>query len=428
MKQYIERVRGLAFSSTAKDTYILFSGNVLSAFLGFVYTLFVARALSVSDFGIFSAATNLVIILTSITDLGISTGVVNFVSEKLAQGDKILANKYIKASTVIRFGVTAFVSLLVIVFAKFTATKLIASDDPWIAVWTSLISLSLALPMILPYVLQAKKSFVASIVADNSLYLSRLIFMFIFMYVFGLSVDNSLISFVLGGVIGSIAGIILLNPEFMFTKPSREVYKDLIKFSGWLGVNRIISSISGRLDIQMLVILAGASATGLYSIPSRLAGFVTVLTSSFSGVLAPRLAGFLDKEKEKSYIVKATLALIPIIAGLIFWIIIAEPFVTFLFGDKYLPAVPVFQALTASMIPFVFTAVSVTAIIYAMKKTFYIGAFSFFQLAAIFLLNLVFIPRYGIYGPTLTYGVINTILAIYTWVIVIRYYWLNKNV
>jgi len=81
VKNYIKKTKLLIFSATAKDTYILFSGNLLSAFLGFIYTLVVARSLSVSDFGIFSAAVNLVVILTSITDLGISTGAVNFVAE-----------------------------------------------------------------------------------------------------------------------------------------------------------------------------------------------------------------------------------------------------------------------------------------------------------------------------------------------------------
>jgi O-antigen/teichoic acid export membrane protein len=177
----------------------------------------------------------------------------------------------------------------------------------------------------------------------------------------------------------------------------------------------------------MLAILAGATATGLYSIPSRLAGFVTVLTSSLSGVLAPRLAGFGNKEEEKKYIIKATLATLPIIAALVFWIIIAKPFILILFGNNYLDSVPIFKALVVAMIPFVFTAPSVTAIVYAMKKNVYIGAFSFFQIAAIFLLNLVFIPKYGPMGPTITFGITNTILAIYTWVIVIRYYWFEEK-
>lgn len=426
MEKYINKARSLVLSSTAKDTYVLFGGNVFSAFLGFIYTLLVARALSVSDFGIFSAATNLVVILTSLTDLGISSGAVNFVAENYSKNDIKSSNEFIKASAVIRLVVTLVVSIIIIIFSSFVSPKLLATNDPSVSIWTGVISISLALPMLFPFILQAEKRFISSIIADNVLYLSRLVFAVGFMFLFVMTIGRSLFSFALGGIVGTIVGSILLNPRFFLAKPKKETYLKLMKFSGWLGVNRLISSISGRLDIQMLAVIAGATATGLYSIPNRLAGFVIVLTSSFSGVLASRLAAFSDREKERNYIIKATLALIPIILGLILWIVMAEPFIVILFGDKYIEAVPVFQALTASMIPFVFTAPSVTAIVYSIKKTVFIGAFSFFQLAAIFLLNLYLIPKYGIYGPTITFGVVNSILAIYTWIIVIKYYWYNK--
>jgi len=173
--------------------------------------------------------------------------------------------------------------------------------------------------------------------------------------------------------------------------------------------------------------MAGALATGLYSIPSRLANFIVVLSGSYSSVLATRLASFGDREKEKTYILKSTLALIPITGGIILWILLAKPFIIFLFGEKYLNSVPIFQALAASQIPFLFTVPAVSAIIYSMKKTIYIGTLSFFQLAAIFALNYYFIPKYGPFGPTITFGITNTLLAIYVWFLVIKHYWFKQN-
>lgn len=426
MGNIYNKVLSLVKSTTAKDTYTLFLGNTLSAFLGFLFTLVVARALSVEDFGVFSAATNLVVILISLTDLGISAGAISFVSSNLAKGKYQTANKYIKASVIIRFAVTAFVSILIMIFAGVVSPKFLATSDLNVSYLVGLVAIAFAMPMLFPFLLQAKKKFVASMVADNTLYLVRLAIAFIFAYFGLLTINNSLLSFVIGAIVGSTVGLLLIKPKFLSTKPSALVYKKLFRFSGWLGVNKIISSVSGRLDIQMLAIFAGATATGLYSIPSRLAGFVVVLASSFSAVLAPRLSGFNDFEREKRYIIKATLALIPITVGLVFWILIAKPFVTILFGDKYIESVPVFQALVASMIPFIFTAPSVTAIIYSIKKTVFIGAFSFFQIIAIFILNYIFIPQYGPIGPAITFAITNTILLIYTWVIVINHYWIKK--
>ncbi len=423
MRRYIDKAKSLVFSGTAKDTYVLFLGNVLAAFLGFLFTIIIARALSVENFGIFSAAANLFIILVSLSDLGLSSGIVNFVSSFLAQGDEKKANEYAKGAFNIKIIITAVLCFLVLIFAGFISKSWLAAPDKTVAYWVALLSFLAVLWSFLPYILQARKMFLKSVLIDIFVSLPKAAIPFLFITFGVLTLDRTFLAFAISLVIAGGIGLIFTGIKFLSANPKKEVYVDLAKFSGWLGVNRIVSSIFGRLDIQMLAAMAGAVATGLYSIPSRLASFITVLASSYSSVLAPRFAGFGDKEKEKKYLIKSCLPLIPIIAGLVFWITIANPFIVILFGEKYIESVPVFQALTLAMIPFMIAVPSVTAIIYGMKKTKFIGYFSFFQLAAIFLINLIFIPQYGPFGPTLAFGFANIILAIYSWVIVVKHYW-----
>jgi len=426
VKQQIDRIKGWATSATAKDTYILFAGNIISAFFAFLFTLFVSRGLSVSEFGIFSAASNLIVIISSLSDLGISSGIVNFVAKYLAKGNRETSEKYTKAAFLLKFAITFILVVLIGVFAPFVSKFLLATGEIKIAYWVAGISIGIFLWGFFPNILQAQKRFLASIVVDLSFAIPRAILGFALLLIGVLTLDNALLAFFVSFVLVVVVGFKLVGTSFLRTRPNKKIYMDVLKFSGWLGVNRFISGISGRLDIQMLAVLVGATSTGLYSIPARLASFVVVLVSSFSAVLAPRLAAFDDREKEKTYIAKAVLASLAVVVGVVFWIIIAKPFILILFGEKYLEAVPIFQALTASMIPFVLTIPSVTAIIYSMKKPIYIGVFSFFQIAAIFVLNLVFIPQYGVFGPTLTFAITNTILAIYTWAIVVNHYWIRK--
>lgn len=426
VRRYIRQVLGLAASGTARDTYILFGGNVFSAFLGFLFTIVIARALTVSDFGVFSAASNLIIILISLSDLGLSSGVVNFVSFHLARGDKKRADEYAKAAFVVKVVIAAAFSLLVLIFAGYIAKHWLATADRQVAYWVSLISFIALAWGFLPYILQARKLFLKSVLLDIFVGLPKVLIPFFFVRFGILSVRTTLAVFAISVLVSAVAGFIFTGIKFLFANPKKDVYLDLAKFSGWLGVNRIVSSISGRLDIQMLAALAGATATGLYSIPSKLTSFLIILASSFSSVLAPRMASFADRNKERVYLIKSTLVTFGIILLAIVWIIIAKPFVLILFGQKYLPSVPVFQALTAAMIPFILTVPSVTAIIYSMKRTVYIGAISFFNLTAIFAINYIFIPKFGVFGPTISYGFTNTILAIYTWVIVIKHYWFTK--
>ena len=427
MKKYFDWGRQMLFSATAKDTFVLFVGNLGAAFWGFLFTLFVARSLSVYDFGIFSAALNLVVILASLADIGISTGSVNFVSVHSAKGEHEKVNEYIKASFLVRLFIVLGTSVIVAVFAPFVSKTFLATQDPKIAIWAAIIPIFLFPDLFFPYILQAKKKFLHSTIIDNAFYIARLLFALAFYTIGGLTMSKAFWAFGVGFAASLVFIFIYLKPDFFRSHPGKEEYKKLLKYSGWIGVNRIISSVSGRLDVQMLATMAGALATGLYSIPSRLASFIVVLSSSFSAVLAPRLAGFGSKENEKKYILKSLIALLPITAGIVLWIIIAKPFILTLFGDKYIDSVPVFQALALAQIPFLFTVPSVSAIIYAMKKTVFIGAYSFFQIAAIFLLNFFLIPKFGVFGPTITLGVTNIILAVYTWVIVIKYYWGSKN-
>jgi O-antigen/teichoic acid export membrane protein len=428
VQKHIQTIKNLAFSATAKDTFVLFAGNLGAAFWGFLFILFVARSISVYEFGILSAVFNFVVILSSLADIGISTGAVNFVSSHTARGEHEKANEYIKASFLIRLFIVLGISVLVAIFAPFVSKTFLATNDPMMAIWAAAIPIFLFPDMFFPYILQAKKKFLHSTVIDNAFYLARFIFVLAFYFVGGLTMNKAFWAFGAGFVISVILIVVFVGTDFIRSKPNKDKYSGLLKYSGWIGVNRIVSSISGRLDIQMLAMMSGALATGLYSIPSRLASFIIILSSSFGAVLAPRFASFSSKEGEKKYILKSLLAVIPIAIGIIVWIIVAKPFILTLFGDKYIDSVPVFQALAAAQIPFLFTVPSVTAIVYSMKKTVYIGAYSFFHILAIFILNLIFIPKFGVFGPAITLAISYTILAVYSWVIVIKHYWGRREI
>ena len=423
MKKYYSQAKTLALSKTARDTYVLFGGNVISAFLAFIFTLFTARNLSVSDFGVFSAINNLIAIIGSVSDFGISAGLMKFISTYEAKGQKEKAKEVLKAALILRLFTLAIFIIGLFVFPKLVANKLLATQDTSLVYWTAILSFGIMIWHFFPTVFQAYKRFLASVGIDVSLGITRILFIILFIFLGTLTIQKVLLSFTLGSLFAGGVALSMLGFGFLKKKVSKKLYVKILKFSGWVGVNRAVSAFSGRLDVQMLAVLTGATVTGHYSISSRLALFIVMLTSSFSAVLAPRLSSFTNKDQVKKYLLKASFALVPMVLGIIFWIIIAKPFIVILFGEKYLPSVPIFKALAAAMIPFIITAPSVTAIIYAMKKPIYIGAFSFFQLLAILVINLLLIPKIGAYAPTIAFAFVHTVLAIYTWAIVYKFYW-----
>jgi O-antigen/teichoic acid export membrane protein len=420
MKDIYGKFFGLARSGTAKDTFVLFAGNFLNAGFGFIFTWLVARGLTVGDFGVFSAVNNLVYILIPLTSLGTTNGLVRFVAELESRGEHNKAQKYVNAALIFKVVMFLIISGLVLLLAGPVSRYLLATNELKASYWMLLIGLGMFIPSFVPIVLQAKKQFIHSVLVDVSYSAGRVVFLIPFL-IGGLTLDESFQAFALTGL-GSLVIVFFLRAfSFLKYNPSKKVYKDLLSFSGWIGVNNIISTIASRVDVQLLALLATASAVGYYSIAIRLAFFISFLSASFSAVLAPRFASFNNAEAEFAYIKKSFLALIPVSLGIIFWIIIARPFIA-IFGDQYLPAVNVFRVLALSMIPFVLTVPSVTAIIYAIKKPGYIGRFSVVQLILVVILNLLLIPRVGVYAPALVFGVINIMLLIYSWSIVISHY------
>jgi len=191
MKKYVDSIRGLMFSGTAKDTIILFSGNLGAAFWGFLFTLIVARSLSVSDFGVFSAVLNLVVIISSLSDLGISTGVVNFVSMNHESHDTEKVSEYIKAAFLIRTVAVIVVSTAAVIFSSFVSTTLLASTDSNMGIWVGALTIFWFFDLYFPYILQAQKSFGKSVIYDNSYYITRLLFALFFYVVGGLTIDKA---------------------------------------------------------------------------------------------------------------------------------------------------------------------------------------------------------------------------------------------
>lgn len=399
----------------------MFISNTSSAFLGFVYTWILARGLSVSDFGIFSAASNMVFMLAPIVDIGVTAGLTRFVASLESKGEYSDSLRYIKAGFVIRAVITALFAIALIIFAPFISSKFLATNDPTVSIWVALILIGIFFTSFFPVIFQAQRKFLKSLFTELSYTLSRVLFAVVF-FIIGLTLYKSLAAFALAGVVTFLFTAFVFGYSFLKLKVGKEVYSKLLRFSGWLGVVRVLSSIYSRTDVLLLASMAGATVTGYYSIASRLAFFIIVLTSSLSAVFSPRFAAFDDKEREKTYLKKSVLTLIPITLGIIFWVVIARPFITLLFGERYLESVSIFQYLAISTIPFLFTAPSVSAIIYAMKKPKYIGVFSIFQALATVILNYVFITKYGAIGPTIALMIVNSALALYSWSIVIGHY------
>jgi len=174
--QLVEKATKILFNGTSKDTFTLFIGNSFSAFFGFIFVYILTQKLTVAEFGIFSAAANLIIIISSFTDLGITTAMINFISVKLGANDRAGAEKYLKASFILRFLSILIVSGIVLLIPKYVAVNFLSTNDISVSYWVSFISIGLTAWLTFPYIMMAYKKFWPSVFLDWSLGIPRILY------------------------------------------------------------------------------------------------------------------------------------------------------------------------------------------------------------------------------------------------------------
>lgn len=414
VKDLILSIKGLATSHTAKSTYILFAGNTTDAFLAFLFTVIAFRLLDTADFGIFSAINNFVVLAFSILDIGIGSGLINFISYNFQQNRQAIARDYLYSGIIIRTLISGLFALIVIVFSPAIGSKFFLTNQSTAIILAGISILGLSIVDVTTFALQGYQRFLGSAITSSSFSLIRFVLISLIIITKNpLSITLAVLITTIASLTGALIGFRLLKISFTnLSLPKKTIYQKLLSFSGWIAVNKIASSVAGKVDTQMLLLMAGPTITGIYSVSSRISSFYAVVITSFAAVVAPRLASGKSLRDLKPFLKKTFLAIVGLIALMVLGLIIAHPFIILLFGEKAAPSVKPFQGLTLAYMPFVAASLAIIIIIYNLKKTFVVGLLSLIQLLIIIIGNLILIPRLGIYGPVIALGSANLVIML----------------
>lgn len=396
----------LARTETARDVLISLFGNCLSGFLGLVFTALVARFLSPSKFGQFSTVIAYIIFISATADLGINQGLIYFVGRSKGLKQKTWARLVFKL--VILFSL--FFSIVAgLLFWPFLSDTWGVSKEFTFLVFGGVFISTLFLFFV--YLFQSFKDFIKKALFENIFAISRMIMLLLVLLFFKLDVFMS-VFLVLAGetvslIFGWLASPVKLN-KLTSVKLNLIRIKELTSFSKWLALNNLFAQLYGRIDILMLAWLSSSFVTGIYASAARLMLVFPVIISSFSSVIAPRFASFNDLQSMRSYFKKTLLASLGLAAAMgISLIIIAKPLMLIIYGKDYLGAVFTFKVLTLAFLPLLLSIPTVNSLVYFFKKSSILSFISGVQLALVFLLNLIFIPKFLSLGPTLSLLIVN---------------------
>ncbi|MBS3080427.1 flippase [Candidatus Pacearchaeota archaeon] len=345
----------------------------LSARLGSIFfVIIIARFLMPENFGIYTLAVSIALILLVTIDAGINQTLLKYVAEALNKKDKKLAAASFRFLFKLKLTITIFVSFLLILIAFPLAYYVFRKP-----------------PLFLPIVFSSLYILVNSIGSFYSSYfyiikklwhvtIKQIIFevlrilgvLFIFLilakeqYVMGTISVLSLSMIIAASYL--IYNIKKISP-FLYEKSNESFNKNkILEFSFYFATIGSLLIIFGYVDTIMLGIFLEASYVGYYSAALALVtgiwGFLNL-----SQILLPIMSEIKDNEirKELSKVFKyLSILSIPAIFGIF---ILGKFFIAFIYGYDYLPAMTPFYVL--SFLIFIIPTIEIiTPIFYSREK------------------------------------------------------------
>ncbi len=402
----MDKLKSLLFSGTSKDATASMVGNVSIALGGMLFTIILARHLPPAQFGILAAIFALATMLGSVSDLGTSSALVNFLP-------KFPNDRHAITSITFWFqtAFSLFLSLLILTTiplrhlflpgASITEILLLSAVTFLICLETFAFSLQ-----------RAQTRFVFNAFTSSIDTWGKLTVVLILSYFNLLSIQTAVIATIISV---SLATAISLTQELGQLRPffPRSQVKQIFHFTKWIGISRLFSTTTNRLDTVLLNAIGSSFQAGIFAAASRLALAFAIIVSSLGAVIAPRFSRFTSIDQVKSYLKKIFLLTLFCVAALILSVFLAPLLINFIFGSAYKEAIIVYQYLGLAMIPFIFTLVTINPLLYYFNQPAFVTFITIIQTLILISLDVLLIPHYGALAPTFSLAIANTfILAV----------------
>lgn len=409
MNEVFLQIRNIARAKLTKDTSVVLFGNLISSTLAVVFTILAARFLGPENWGIIAAIGSLVTIFVAIGDLGLTAALFRFVSKKWTEGKKSDVASIIKTVWTLRIISALLFSTVLLIFAKSLTEALLKTGE---AIFIVLTAVGFLGALFIDFQIassEAKQEWKKAAVFISLTNLLRVLLLFLIGFG-NLTLVNVAFIFTGSSILAYFLSLLWQKTPVGLMPEWRKTVWELLPFSGFMGINRMASSFASRIDVLLLIQMAGAYEAGIYGAANRLAIGVPLILASFATVLAPKFASLTDDDQSQFF--KRSLGLsIVITAGLIFGIFMA-PAVVSLFGPAYSQSVSVLQLLFLSFVPASISVPAVNFVIYGMRKPQIVTFLSLVQLPLIVILNLLLIPKFGVVAPAFVLAVANTLTAV----------------
>ena len=379
----------------AIDTSITAVSRMLQLAIGVGTSVLIARALGPAGRGIYALAILLPTVLTCFGNFGVGQAAVFHVNKNTYSAKEVLANT---VSLSLLLGVAGFLAGLVILLA-FGDLVFPGVRKTYLFLALFLLPLNLLLNFVNHLLLGLQRikeyNFVSVL---RSLVFLALLFILLFVLSFGVkaAITASILSYVVAATVllylaKGIIGFVRLRFNGTYVK-------DAFRFGSKVYLGNLAGLLHYRVDMFLVNIFLNPMAVGLYSIAVVLAEKVWIVSQSAGKVLFPKVCAETDEKSLKEFT--------PIVCRIVLWIALIGAIVL-LFLGRVLIVLLYSDKFAASVLPFQILLIGIVAMsgwrilnndLYGRGKArwnIYINGGS---AALNVLLNILFIPRWGVVG------------------------------
>ena len=396
---------------SVKGSFHLFWGLVVSSVISAVGTVIIARVLSPSEYGLYTIALVAPSLIATFRDWGINSAMVKYTSQYNAENKPADVKNILAAGLVFETILGLALSILSFLLSGFLATTVY--QRPAIVPLIQIASFTILTGALMSAV-QAAFTGMEKL-APNSLTLvcqsAIKTVLVLGLVILGLGAYGATVGTTTASLIAGLIGVLLMWTIYKdLPKPIKgddglriaENIRVMFRYGLPLSLSSILSGFLAQFYSFLIPIYATDLMIGNYSVATNFIVLITFFATPITTMMFPAFSK-LDPQKENEtlqnvfqYSVRySALIVVPVATAIM---VLAQPAVSTLFGDKYSEA-PLFLSLLAITYLYVaFGSLSTGNLINSQGETKLNLKLTLITLAIGFTLSLILIPQFGITG------------------------------
>ncbi|TSC88383.1 MAG: Uncharacterized protein G01um101416_51 [Microgenomates group bacterium Gr01-1014_16] len=416
-----ERIKLVLNTHTFRQSAVTSVSTFLSAALGAVFYLALARVMGAGSYGLFSLSLYTLILIVTVADIGMGPALVRFVGQNRGS-DAYLPYASLALRTKLVAGCLCWLALWL--FAKPIAVMVFR--QPGLQPLLPAVGFGIFSYLLISFsvsISQAQQKFFVWGGLQVGPNLFRLLLLGLLFSMRLVNPLTSLLIFSISSTAGFAVSWLWLDRRIITTPVGLAHFHKFWNFSKWTAAFMVLSSLISRLDVLLSGRYMDLSSIGAYSLAVTMVSFLPQISSSIGAVTSAKFAGFKHQSQADIYLKKTTLFTTGIGLAVALVMVPVAVLVIWVAGKDFGPAFTPFLVLLLSLIIFMAGNPLRDYLLYFLHRPRFFFWANLAQGIALVILIRLLTPSLGVVGTALSVLGSHIVLAL----ICLRYFHRGKT-